>query len=138
MIRGVLGVIAGLVVANLLVLGFDLLGHVLYPIDNPEILQDPELLKEFMLNAPLGAQLAILAGNVLGMFGGVATTLTITKGKETASYIIGILFLLACIVNLMALPGETWYNYTTIAGVLGAYFMAYKMFRKTQLEEPQS
>lgn len=116
MLRRILGLIAGIAVTAILVAVVESLGHLVYPPPEGIDLTDPESLKAYMSDAPIGALLSVLLAWAVGTMAGSGLAGVIAGEKECLlGTILGALFLIGGIVNMAMIPHPLWF---WIAGVL--------------------
>jgi hypothetical protein len=109
MIRSVLAVVAGVIVAVIAVGAVETIGHVIYP--PPDInLSDPAALKEIIAKLPAGAIAFVLVAWGLGSLAGGATAAAIAGRAHTAhaSFVGGIQMALGILTMLM-IPHPLWF-----------------------------
>ncbi len=109
MLRKVLGTIGGIVAAFIVIFvaQFALLFVITPP--SPELMQNPEALREWVANMPVSANLLLALGYLLGSFAGgfIATKIAVGENGFVPSMIVGILLTLAGIMNFfVTMPGS--------------------------------
>jgi hypothetical protein len=122
-LRSILAVIVGTVVAMLVVTGFDLLSHILFPLPAGV---DPTNAAELMAIAgqiPLGAFAVIITGWGVGSFIGAWLAGRIAgRGPLLHGMIVTVLLLIAGVTNLLLIPHPIWVWALGIAAfILGGY-----------------
>lgn len=126
MIRRIIAVIAGIVVAGVVVAIVEEIGHIVYPL--PETLDwaDPTTVQNYMATLPLPAILFVLAAWVFGAFGGSVVATLIAKHKSYIySAIVTGMMLLGSIYNLLKIPHPTWFAVLVIILVPLAGYLAW-------------
>jgi len=110
MIRKVLAVIAGLVVASIAIMIAEMIGHRIYPIPQGFNKDDMNVMREFMAGLPAGAFLIVAAGWAIGSFlaGFAAKTISRSNGF-LIPLIIGGLLTVGAIANFVMMPHPTWF-----------------------------
>lgn len=108
MLRTILGVIAGMIVAWLLVMSAELLGTQAYPPPVGTNLADPQQLAAFIRNAPPTAMGIVVAGWSLAGFIGGWISAKISRHPKTAALIIGLLLAIGTILQAIAVPHPYW------------------------------
>src|SRR5262245_42848382 len=98
-LRSVLAVLAGAVVAFVLIAAIEILGGKIYPL--PADADDPEEMAAAMARAPVGAFLLVLLGWAVGTVGGAWTAARVAGRSHLLHGIaVGALLLCAAVVNL--------------------------------------
>src|SRR5205823_1202661 len=113
MIRSILAIVAGLVVAIILFMAVELLGGLLFPFAPPPGVDpwtNPEAMKTHIASLPLAAFLLVLAGWFLGTFCATVLALRIARRAPAVHALIlcGVL-LLTALLNLLSFPHPTWF-----------------------------
>ena len=116
MLRKISAVLLGLVSAFAVVMLIEWLSHQVYPPPPGMDFNNPEQLRLYTSNLPLGAYLFVLLGWLAGTLAGglVACWLAQEKPAVFAS-IIGFVMLVATVTNLAMIPHPTWFS---IAGIV--------------------
>lgn len=122
--KNVLATIIGLVVASATVFAFEsLLGHTLFPLSEGIDPMNMESLKENMHLIPVGAKICVVIAHFMGILIGMLVAALISRTSMIPSYIVGVLMILATVINLVMLPKETWFLAAdTVGAILGFYF----------------
>ena len=113
--RTILGVLAGLVVAWLVMTLCEFGSLALHRPPPGLDLRNPEALALHIAAAPASAMLLVLIGWVLGAFLGGWVAARIARHRRAAALVIGALVVLGVVANNMMIPHPLW---MTIAGVL--------------------
>jgi len=110
-IRNVLSIFAGTFVAIVLIGLVQALAHSLYPPPLGTDFTDPQVLAELMMKAPVGALLLVLLSYAGGTFVGsaVAARLSHHEGPLRQGLFVGVLMLIAGVMNLKAIPHPLWF-----------------------------
>jgi hypothetical protein len=116
MLRTVLSVIAGIVVAFAVVLASDALFHALAPSAPPPAdTSNREAMRAYVASQPVGVLIAVLAGWALAAFAGSALAAHLARRGERPGWIVTALFLLATAANFLMVPHPMW---MVVAGVV--------------------
>ena len=107
LIRRILAVVAGLIVAAVVVAGVEAASSVLYPLPEGIDHTDREAMTAAIAQLPTTAFLAVLVAWGLGALAGAWTAVRIS-GVAVTGYIIGALLLAAGVANLLAIPHPVW------------------------------
>ncbi len=118
-LRGIGAVIAGMIVAFLLVFGAEAISHQIFPPPPGMSLQDMAKVKAFVATLPLSVLLIVLAGHLIATFVGTWTAAKIARGP-IAAFILGALLLAAGIVNAYTIPQPLWFSIASFAIYIGA------------------
>jgi hypothetical protein len=118
-LRGIAAVIAGMIVAFLLVFGAEAISHQIYPPPPGMSLQDMARIKAFVATLPMSVLLIVLAGHLIGTFAGTWTAAKIAR-SPIAAFILGALLLAAGIVNAVTIPQALWFSIASFVIYIGA------------------
>jgi hypothetical protein len=121
--RNILAVVAGFILANLVIVGVEMVSSLIYrppPGFNP---RDPEAMRELMAVMPAGAWLMVALAWFLGTAVGAAVAVRIGRQAPAAlAVVIGSLLLAAGVANMLMLPHPGWFVPAGLAMFpLGAY-----------------
>ncbi|WP_298702127.1 hypothetical protein [uncultured Brevundimonas sp.] len=117
MLRTILGIVAGAVVAILTVMGLEMIGHAAMPPPAGLDPADPEDLKQMVAAASTAAK----AWVVFAWFGAVVTGGWVARRlsrKAWAGWVIAGLILLGGVANLVMIPHPLWMQIGAIAAPL--------------------
>jgi hypothetical protein len=110
MLRNIISVITGLIVASVLIAVVTSVSHQIYSPPSDFNFRDKEALKELMNTLPKGALLFVILAHAVGSFGGGLTTSFIaTKNRTQFTLITGGIILLMGIANLYMIPHPIWF-----------------------------
>ena len=109
MLRIVLGVIAGVVVAMAVIMVLEMGGQMLFPPPAGLDPRNPDHLPEIMANMPLGAFLYVLACYVAGAGAGGAAANLIARRRWPA-LVVGGLIALGSVANAFMIAQPLWVN----------------------------
>ena len=125
-IRSILAVIAGFVVASAVMIVIEMVnGRLLYPglAKLAEGLTDREAIKAVMASAPAGALLVVLFGWVLGSLAGGFLAAWIGRNAPVGHALaLGGLVTLAGVANNLMLPPPAWFWIATLIVILPAAY----------------
>ena len=114
--RTILSVIAGMVICGLVVFLVQNLSHQMFPPPEGMDPRNPEHIKAYMDQIPLGALLMVVVSYVAGSFAGGAVAAAIAASKPVRSaLIVGGIFTLVNFSNLYAIPHPLWMALLTTA-----------------------
>ncbi len=129
-VRGVLAVIAGIVLAMLMVAVIESIGHAVYPPPESLDFTKPDQVREYIEKLPLGAFLFVLTGWIGGTFCGGLVAAWIGRTKPMVfSMIVGAFVLAATIANLTMIPHPAWMAIIGILGIVVAAVLAGTLLR---------
>ena len=123
-LRSVLAVIAGVIVASIVMMGVEFInGHHIYPeLGHAALgLTDPEQIRAVLATAPTGAFLVVLVGWILGSLAGGFVAAKLGKTLR-AAVITGVLLTLLGIANNLMLPPPSWFWISVIVFLPAAWF----------------
>jgi hypothetical protein len=131
MLRGFLGVIAGLVVGALATGGGEGLGHFLYPLPEGTDVYDPEVQKTLMNIMPLEARIAVVLAWAFGIFMGCMTAIMIAQRQSWPAWVTaGLLFAFA-LSTMVVIPHPDWMLWAATAGTLVSAILAAYIFARS-------
>lgn len=115
MLRNILAVLAGVVLASSVVFGIESIGHLIYPLPEGLDSNDYEELKAYIPMMPFGAFLFILLAHSFGAFFGSFLSSKIAKSsKFVCGYITGMIILCFSILNIFMIFHPIWFAITDI------------------------
>jgi hypothetical protein len=124
-IRSVLAVLAGVVVAGVVVVAIEAVGHRVYP--GPEG-HDHEALAAYIRTAPPGVFLFVLAAWGIGTLAGAWLAAWLAgRAPVVHGLIIGGLLLLGALANLLMIPHPVWFSVVGVAMFLPAAWLGAKL-----------
>jgi hypothetical protein len=118
-LRGIAAVIAGMVVAFLLVFASEGISHKVFP--PPPGMNDRDMVqvKAFVATLPLSALLIVLTGWLIATFVATWVATKIARGP-IAGFILGALLLAVGIANAFIIPQPVWFSIASFAIYIGA------------------
>lgn len=126
MARLVLGVIGGVVAGSILNMAIIMMSWRLYPPPLGADLSEPAALSSYVQSLPLPAFLIVLVAHAGGAFaGGLVAALIARRSQVVVGAIVGAIFLLGGIANVMSIPSPLWFAVVDLVsyvpcGILGA------------------
>ncbi len=125
MIRKIIAIVVGLVVAIFLVWVIQRLGHSLYPPPQGLDFADPEQLKNYIQSLPVGAFLIVIAAYAVGAYTGGLTACLIARDKPLMlAAIIGAFVLAGTLLNVMTIPHPAWFTIAAVLSIIAAAWLA--------------
>ncbi len=125
-LRGVVGVVAGLIVGAVLVGAVQMVAHMMYATVTPVDRTDRAAVERFIAALPIGAFVMILLAYFIGTF--VGSSVASRIGRSTIpGLIVAVLLFGGALSNLFTIPHPTW-MVVAVPLVFGtAGFMALKL-----------
>lgn len=131
MIRKLLAIIIGVLVAGITVMLIQELGHGLYPPPADLDVSDREFMADYVAGLPWGPLAFVLASYVIGtLAGGWAAASVAGESSLLFAGIVGLLMLAGAIWNVMIIPHPTWFTVTAVIGVILATLLAARFSSK--------
>jgi hypothetical protein len=116
--RRIGAVVAGIIVAVLIVQIAELLVHYLYPPPPGYNMRDMNDVKKFVAGLPLLAMVLVLTGWAIGTVVGTFLAAKIGRSPVTA-YVVGGFLLAAGIANAMIIPQPVWFSILSFVIYIG-------------------
>lgn len=108
MLRGILGVLAG-VIAGAITIGIaEFAGHMIYPLPQGIDPHDPAALKTFMAIVPTGAKVAVLVAWALGTFVGSAVAIFVAQRQSWPAWVTATALFGAALATMVQIPHPDW------------------------------
>jgi hypothetical protein len=124
-VRSSLAVIAGVIVAVLLIGLIEEGAHAIWPFPDHAVRSHPEHARELLENIPIGALLFVFAAWTCGAFGGAAVAALIARRRAMFhAGLVGAVVLAAALANLAMLPHPVWFALLGVAGICVGTFAA--------------
>ncbi|MCZ6715519.1 MAG: hypothetical protein O6946_00485 [Gammaproteobacteria bacterium] len=128
MTRKILAVVFGVVVAVVLIIAIEALGHTVYPVPDGLDLTNAEVLKAYMIDAPIAALLLVLgAWLVAALVGGLLACYIAKESPLVYSAIIGGLVLMGTVINLISIPHPLWFSITSVVAIIATIFVTSRL-----------
>jgi len=119
MIRKIAAVVLGVVLAFVLIIAVESLGHSVYPPPADLDFTDQAAMRAYVDTLPLGALLFVMAAWLAGTFGGgLLAILVAGESPFVNAAIIGGLVLLGTVINLVSIPHPTWFSITSVVAIV--------------------
>jgi len=126
--RKILAVVFGTVVAVVLIIAIEALGHAVYPMPDGLDLTNPEVLKAYVMYAPIAALLLVLgAWLVAVLVGGLLACFIAKESPLVYSAIIGGLVLMGTVINLISIPHPLWFSTTSVLAIIATIFVTSRL-----------
>ena len=126
--RSALAVLAGMIVAGVLIAAVESVSSAIFPLPPGLDIHDHEAMRQHIDTLPIGAFLMVLAAWAIGSFGGswVAARLA-TRARLVHGLIIGALFLLAGVLNMLMIPHPWWMWAGGILALAGCSYLGARL-----------
>lgn len=135
--RTILGILAGMVTAWLLIMVCQFASGLLYPPPPGMDLRQPEQLAAFIAQAPLAAMVLVVASWVLGAFiGGWVAAKVAREHPLFAAVMIGVLVLAGVVANNTMIPHPLWMTVLGVLLPLPAAWLGARMARRPATATP--
>jgi hypothetical protein len=120
--------IAGVVIAGVIIMIVEMIGHTVFAPPPDLNFEDSEALGAYIGTLPAGAFLFVIAAWSLGALGGTFAACRFGNARPvTYACIIGGLVLLATTYNLLMYPHPLWVAALGIAGIIGGAWAGMKL-----------
>src|ERR1700685_532741 len=117
--KHILAVVAGFVVANVVIAGMELVGNSVFPLPRGLDMKDSHALAAYVAAMPPGAVALLLLGYALGSFaGGVVATVISGRTTLRPGLVVGALVTAAGALNLVQIPHPLWLALASLATYL--------------------
>lgn len=117
MVRGILGLVVGVVVAVALVFVGELALHAISPVEAPAM-NDPEAMKAFMASVPLSSKIGLIVVYLIAAFGGSLVGAWVGR-RGWSGWGVAVVLALFGAANFFMLPHPLW----IVAASMAAYAM---------------
>ena len=118
MLRGILGVIAGLVAGALATGGGEGLGHFLYPLPAGVDVYDPKVQTTLMNIVPMEAKLAVVLAWAFGVFVGCIVAIFVAQRQSWPAWVVAVLLFVFALWTMTIIPHPDWMLWAATAGTL--------------------
>jgi hypothetical protein len=118
MLKNIVAGFAGLIVAGLLVLLVEMLGHTVYPPPADLNFADPDAMSAYIDTLPIGALLFVAVAWFVATLGGTLVACKIGDAKPIIyAAVVGGLMLLGTVINLVTIPHPLWFSILGVVGI---------------------
>ncbi len=125
--RSLLGVLAGFVVAVVVIMVVEMIGMKVYPLPAGVDATDPAALQALMPTLPLGSFLFVLASWLLGTGAGAVMAQRVAKATTRAPGLaVGGIILAFALYNMWVIPHPTWFMAAAVIGIAAVAVLASK------------
>ena len=117
--RNIAAGVVGIIVAFVLVVVVEKIGHTVYPIPEGLDFADPEAMLDYFATVPLGAMLFVAAAWLIGAAGGTCAACAIGTARPWIfALVVGGLVFIAASFNLFMIPHPIWFSVLGLVGIL--------------------
>ena len=128
LLRNVVAIFAGTIVAMVLMVLLQSLAHSVYPPPPGLDYTNPEVRQNIMMQAPAGALGIVLSSYLVATLVGAWVAARLSADVPLRQgYLIGLLLLVASVMNLRAIPHPTWFIVANVLVVLVGAFIGTKL-----------
>ena len=126
--RSVLAILAGAIVAGVLIALVEATSSAVYPLPPGFDLHDHEAMRQHIHSLPIGAFLFVLAAWAIGAFAGswVAARIA-TRARLGHGLAVGALFLLAGVLTMLSIPHPWWMWVGGILALAGCSYLGARL-----------
>ena len=122
--RKISAVVLGVVVAVVLIIAIEALGHSVYPVPEGLDITNSEPMQAYVMGLPIGALLFVMgAWLVATLAGGLLACFIARETPLVYAAIVGGLVLLGTIINLMSIPHPRWFAVTSVLAIIAMIFV---------------
>jgi len=108
-------ILTGVVVGALVIGLLEMADHKINPMPEGLDLSDPNALKAYIAGLPISAFISILLSHGIGaLAGGFVASKMAKVQKRGAAMFVGLILVVAAVLNLMAVPHPTWFSVADI------------------------
>lgn len=131
--RSILAVVLGIVLGGVVVGGVEYVGRLAYPPPAGMDMNNPEVVKEYVAQAPVGALLFVPLAWALGSLAGGTLAAKLSRQSHTRNaLIVGGVLMVFGIANLVMIPSPLWMWVVGIAVFLPAAYLGAKLATSRQ------
>lgn len=138
MIRNIVAVVVGLIVAIALVWALQTFSHSVYPPPPGLDLSNPEQLGQFVNSMPPNAFLLVIASYALGTLIGGLTACFIGRSRPYVfATAIGVFVLLGMSTSIMTIPHPLWFTVSAILSIFAMIWLAARLSMRFVKTDPE-
>jgi hypothetical protein len=128
MIRKISAVVLGVLVAVILIIAIEALGHAVYPPPEGLDATDKEAIQAYVMNAPIAALLFVMAAWLVAtLAGGLLACFIARETPLVYAAIVGGLVLLGTIINLLSISHPLWFSITSLTAIIATIFVTSRL-----------
>lgn len=136
MMKNILGVLAGIISAFILIFLVEKVGHSIFPVAENIDFGDKEAMKKIIDTMSFGALLTVIIAYAIGSFGGGFVCALISENNKIRySVITGIILLIFGLINLFMIPHPVWFMIVNVLVYIPFAFFGGKSGEKIKPEK---
>lgn len=128
--KKVLATLVGLVAAAAVILVFEFLGEMFFPLPEQIDITDIDSIKTNIELIPLGSLIFVILAHFLGILAGMVVTTYVSRETLVPGFVVGGIIIIATLINLFVLPHPTWFLISDILGVGLGFFVGKTLSKK--------
>ncbi len=126
--RKLLAVVLGVVVAVIVIIAIEALGHAIHPPPAELDVADKQALEAYVASLPLTALLTVMAAWIAATLTGGLLACFIAQERPVAyANIVGVLVLLGTVINLVSIPHPLWFSISSVAAIIATMLLTGKL-----------
>lgn len=123
--RNIFALVFGVVLAVILIMIVEAVGHAIFPPPTDIDFSDRAVLAEYMENAPVGALSSVIVAWAIGtFFGGLLACFIARNRPFVFAAAVGGVITLAAIATMVQIPHPTWFAVVSIAAIALSTWLA--------------
>jgi hypothetical protein len=127
-IRKVSAVVFGVVVAVILIIAVEALGHAIYPPPDGLDISNKEAVQGYVMDAPVGALLFVMASWLVAtLAGGLLACFIARETPLVYAAIVGGLVLVGTIINFLSIPHPPWFSITSVVVIIATIYLTSRL-----------
>lgn len=128
MFRNVAAAVIGLVVAFVLIMAIEKVGHVIYPPPPDLDFSDPQAVRPYIATLPILALLFPIFAWMIGTFSGSLVACSIGTARPLGfAVIVGGLVIAGTVANLIVIPHPLWFSVVSLVGIVASAWLAMQL-----------
>lgn len=132
--RSIIAVVLGIILGGIVVGLVEHVGHLVYPAPAGIDMRNPEALKTYAANAPVGALLFVILAWALGsLTGGWLAAFIARQSRSQHALIVGGVLMIFGIINMLMIPHPVWFWIVGILVFLPAAYIGARLVQPPQI-----
>lgn len=132
MFRNVAAAVVGLVIAFVLIMAIEKVGHVIYPPPPDLDFSDPEAIRPYIATMPMLALLFPMFAWMIGTFSGSLVACFIGTARPLGfAVVVGGLVVAGTVANLIVIPHPLWFSVVSLIGIVASAWLAMRLVPDT-------
>ena len=136
MLKPMLSIIGGLLLAFALVFATDALFHALAPSKPPGNPSDPDAMRDYVAGQPIGLLIGLLFGWAIAAFAGSSIAVRFARRGGWPGFAVTALFLLATTANFLIVEHPGWMVVVAVISIAGAGSLGSRTFTRAAVPKP--